>query len=40
MSDWVGNKTSTFVTLGASNHVEHEREPHDYYATDNKVVIV
>ena len=34
MKDWVGNKKSTFVTLGASNHSEHEREQDDYYATD------
>lgn len=32
--DWTGNKKSTFVTLGASNHSEGEREVHDYYATD------
>lgn len=31
--DWTGNKNSTFKTLGASNHVEHERAQHDYYAT-------
>ena len=32
--DWTGNKASTFATLGASNHVEHDRGAHDYYATD------
>ena len=32
--DWIGNKKSTFVTLGASNHCEGEREANDYYATD------
>lgn len=32
--DWIGNKKSTFVTLGASNHSEKERETNDYYATD------
>ena len=32
--DWTGNSKSTFVTLGASNHVEHERAENDYYATD------
>ena len=32
--DWNGNKKSTFTTLGASNHSEHEREEHDYYATE------
>ena len=36
MKDWVGNKKSTFVTLGASNHAEHEREEHDFYSTDPK----
>jgi hypothetical protein len=32
--NWTGNTHSTFVTLGASNHVEHEREENDYYATE------
>lgn len=32
--DWVGNKRTTFVTLGSSNHSEGEREVNDYYATD------
>ena len=32
--DWTGNKKSTFVTLGASNHAVHEREQHDFYSTD------
>lgn len=32
--DWKGNSKSTFVTLGASNHTEKEREEHDYYSTD------
>ena len=31
--DWTGNKKSTFTTLGASSHSQHEREQHDYYAT-------
>lgn len=34
MKDWTGNLKSTFVTLGASNHSEKERETNDYYATD------
>lgn len=38
MKDWTGNKKSTFVTLGASNHSEHERENDDYYATDPKAL--
>lgn len=36
MKDWTGNKHSTFVTLGASNHTSAEREPNDYYATHPK----
>ena len=36
--DWTGNKKSTFATLGASNHTEHEREINDYYATDPKAL--
>ena len=34
MKDWTGNRKSTYVVLGASNHVEEERQKHDYYATD------
>ena len=34
MKDWTGNKKSTFVTLGASNHTENAREDNDFYATD------
>ena len=26
MKDWTGNKKTTFVTLGASNHSDKERE--------------
>lgn len=36
--DWTGNKKTTFVTLGASNHTNHERAEHDYYATEPKAV--
>ena len=32
--DWTGNKRTTFVQLGASNHTDKEREQNDYYATD------
>ena len=32
--DWNGNKKTTFVTLGASNHSKKEREKDDFYATD------
>lgn len=34
MKDWTGNKKSLFVTIGASNHTDKERERNDYYATD------
>lgn len=30
-----GNKQTPFAIIGASNHSEREREPHDFYATDN-----
>lgn len=40
MKDWIGNKKSTFVTLGANNHCEHERENNDYYATDPEALKV
>ena len=32
--DWTGNGKSTYITLGASNHTDKEREKNDYYATD------
>lgn len=32
--DWTGNTRTTYATIGASNHTEHERQEHDYYATD------
>ena len=32
--DWFGNKKSTYITLGASNHTNKERQRDDYYATD------
>lgn len=34
MKDWTGNRKSMFVTLGASNHTDKERESNDFYATD------
>ncbi len=34
--DWTGNKKSIYTTLGASNHVEEEREENDFYATEPK----
>lgn len=32
--DWTGNQKTTFVTLGASNHTDHDRAEHDFYATE------
>ena len=34
--DWTGNSKSIYTTLGASNHVEEEREKDDFYATESK----
>lgn len=34
--DWTGNKKTTFVQLGASNHSDKEREKNDFYATNPK----
>jgi SAM-dependent methyltransferase len=36
--DWTGNNKTTYVTLGASNHSEGDREAHDYYATDPRAL--
>jgi len=36
--NWVGNKKSIYVTLGASNHVPEDREENDYYATNPEAV--
>ncbi len=36
MKDWKGNTRSTFATLGASTHSDHDCEENDYYATDPK----
>jgi len=32
--DWKGGAASTFKTIGASSHCEHERADLDYYATE------
>lgn len=32
--DWKGGTASTFKTIGASNHTDHERGDVDYYATE------
>jgi hypothetical protein len=37
--DWPGNSGSVFKTLGASSHSTHERQQHDYYATEEKAVV-
>lgn len=36
--DWVGNSKSIYMTLGASNHTDKEREKNDYYATEPKAL--
>ena len=36
--NWIGNKKSTYVTLGASNHAKHDRQLEDYYATHPSVI--
>lgn len=38
MNDWVGNAKSIYMTLGASNHTDKERQEHDYYATEPRAV--
>lgn len=38
MKDWTGNKTTTWATLGASNHSDYERAEHDFYATSPKAI--
>ncbi|MDD6689258.1 MAG: class I SAM-dependent methyltransferase [Clostridium sp.] len=37
-NDWNGNYHSIYVTLGASNHTDKEREQNDYYATEPRAV--
>ena len=32
--DWKGGTASTFKTIGASNHCDHDRQSEDYYATE------
>lgn len=38
IKDWTGNRRTTFATLGASNHTEHDRAEYDFYATEPKAV--
>lgn len=37
--DWTGDRHATMVTLGASNHAQHERAYRDYYATEPKAAL-
>ena len=39
MRDWTGSATTQFITLGASNHSEGEREQNDFYATDPTALV-
>ena len=34
MKNHIGKRNSVYITLGASNHTDKEREKDDYYATD------
>ena len=36
--EWLGNTTSSFVTIGASRQREHERAMGDFYATNPRAV--
>lgn len=38
--DWTGDSKSIYMTLGASNHTDEEREKDDYYATDSVAIDV
>ena len=38
--DWTGNKATAWVTLGAHNMSSHERDKHDYYATDPRAAVL
>lgn len=38
--DWTGNRKTTFVQLGASNHSEGERETNDFYSTDPNSLVI
>lgn len=35
MKDWTGKARDIYVTMGASNHTDKERETNDYYATNS-----
>lgn len=36
--DWTGNTNSIYVTMGASNHSNLDREENDFYATEPKAI--
>lgn len=36
--DWTGNKSTTWKTLGASNHCPNDRAERDFYATDPRAI--
>lgn len=36
--DWTGNRKTTFVTLGASNHTDHDRAENDFYASEPRAM--
>lgn len=38
--DWTGNKKTTFTTIGASNHTDHDRAENDFYSTDPNALVV
>lgn len=38
MRDWTGNRTTSIVTTGGHNYSKHDREQHDFYATDPKAI--
>ena len=38
MREWTGNTKSIYVTIGASNHSDKERQADDYYATDPSAI--
>lgn len=37
-ADWTGSSHGIYITLGASNHTEKEREENDFYATEPKAL--
>lgn len=38
VKDWTGNKKSVYSIIGASNHVDEERQENDFYTTDPQAV--